>query len=393
MNQAVKNIAVLGSTGSIGRSTLAVVEMFPARFSVRALTARYNVRLLAEQVQRFQPELAVVYDEASAVELEKLLPGSTGVEIMSGEAGYRAAAEMNSVDTVVSAMVGAAGLLPTLAAVRTGKDIALANKETLVMAGDLVMQEALCSSSQIRPVDSEHSAIFQCICGNRREDLEKLILTASGGPFRNLPKKDFSSVTPEDALAHPTWQMGAKITIDSATLMNKGFEVIEAAHLFSVPSSCIEVVIHPQSIVHSMVSYRDGSVIAQMGVPDMKAAIAYSLSGPERLSMKIPSPDFADISKLTFEAPDTEKFPCLCLAARACESGGTLPAVLNAANEVAVEAFLKRKISFTQIPELIEHALESHGAGAADGIEQILEADRNARKTGLQWVEAHGRAA
>ncbi|MFO7839208.1 MAG: 1-deoxy-D-xylulose-5-phosphate reductoisomerase [Desulfosalsimonadaceae bacterium] len=386
----MKNISILGATGSIGRNALAVAEMFPQRFAVRALTAKNNIRLLAAQIEQFRPELAAVYEEAGARELKSMLDADISTEIMAGEAGYRAAATMECVDTVVSAMVGGAGLLPTLAAVRAGKELALANKETLVMAGELVMNEAARCKAAIRPIDSEHSAVFQCICGNRHEDVSKILLTASGGPFRNLSRQRFPLIGPQDALAHPTWQMGAKISIDSATLMNKGLEVIEASHLFAMPESRIQVVIHPQSIVHSMVCFQDGAVMAQMGVPDMKGAIAYALSGPERLPTQIPTPDFVDIHTLTFEPPDTGKFPCLELACRACESGGTMPAVLNAANEVAVDAFLNERIAFIQIPQLIEAALAAHERVAAPGVEAILEADRQARQSASQWVGRNG---
>lgn len=387
---AEKNITILGATGSIGRSTLAIAAMFPDRFRIRALTAKNNIDVLADQINRFNPDLAVIYESAGIDRLKSMLGPAVRTEIMSGKSGYEAAATLDSVDTVVSAMVGGAGLLPTLSAVRAGKQIALANKETLVMAGELVMAEAARCGAVIRPVDSEHSAIFQCICGNRRQDLARIFLTASGGPFRNLPRQRFPLITPKDALAHPTWQMGAKISIDSATLMNKGLEVIEAAHLFDVTRHEIEVVIHPQSIVHSMVAYTDGSVMAQMGLPDMKAAIAYALSGPERLATKIPVPDFTELNSLTFEAPDLEKFPCLELAFRACESEGTFPAVLNAANEVAVDAFLNEAVSFVQIPQLIESVLTAHERVAGPDMEAILEADQWARHAAWQWIAANG---
>jgi 1-deoxy-D-xylulose-5-phosphate reductoisomerase len=319
-----------------------------------------------------------------------MLPAGITTEIMAGAEGYEAAATASGVDIVVSAMVGGAGLIPTLAAVRAGKAVALANKETLVMAGDLVMKEAARFGSEIRPVDSEHSAVFQCICGNRRQDVKSLILTASGGPFRNLPRQRFPLITPGDALAHPTWEMGAKISIDSATLMNKGLEIIEAAHLFKMPRGAIEVVIHPQSIVHSMVAYTDGTVMAQMGLPDMKAAIAYALSGPERLPIELAAPDFTALNSLTFEKPDLAKFPCLALAGRACEAGGTMPAVLNAANEVAVAAFLDEAIGFIQVPQLIEAILAGHERIPDPDIEAILAADRQARQAGAEWVRENG---
>jgi len=287
---------------------------------------------------------------------------------------------------VVSAMVGAAGLLPTLAGIDAGKDIALANKETLVMAGEIVMTQAAQKGIRILPVDSEHSAIFQSFSGQRREDFHRIHLTASGGPFRNRPKADFADIRLEDALNHPTWQMGKKITIDSATLMNKGLEVIEAKFLFDVSQDCISVVIHPQSIVHSMVSYRDGSIIAQLGVPDMKGAIAYAISYPERLPLEQPLPDFSGIGALTFEEPDFDRFPCLKLAYQACEAGGTLPAVLNAANEIAVGVFLEKRISFVQIPEMIQETMSSHTVVNQPELSDILEADQWARATTLARV-------
>ncbi len=374
----MKYLSILGSTGSIGRNTLNIVKMFPERFAVSALAAKENTALLAEQIGQFSPEIAVVFDEQRAVELKKRLPARTRVEILYGEEGYQAAATHG--DMVVTAVVGASGLLPTLAAIDAGKDIALANKETLVMAGEIVMKRAADKGIKILPVDSEHSAIFQCLSGQRREDMDKILLTASGGPFLNRPKQDFDHIKPEDALRHPTWQMGKKISIDSATLMNKGLEVIEAKWLFDVSQDQIEVVVHPQSIIHSMVSYKDGSVIAQLGIPDMKGAIAYALSWPERLPLKQPVPDFAAIGGLTFQKPDIDRFPCLGLAFKACEQGGTLPAVLNAANEAAVYAFLDRRISFPDIPAMIEKVMERHTVVKNPSLADILEADKWARE-------------
>lgn len=382
----MQHLSILGSTGSIGRNTLQIIDMFPNRFSVKALTGKNNIRLLAEQVQRFDPDLAVVFTENDALKLKGMLPGGVRTEIMFGKDGYKAAAVHDQVGTVVSAMVGAAGLLPTLDAIDAGKQIALANKETLVMAGDIVMDRAKKNNVSIRPVDSEHSAIYQCLAGNRSQDLKKIFLTASGGPFRSLAANQFSSITPEDALAHPTWEMGKKISIDSATLMNKGLEMIEAKHLFGVTHNMIDVVIHPQSIIHSMVGYKDGSVIAQLGTPDMKGAIAYALSCPERLPLDMPVPDFPAIGALTFDAPDTKLFPCLALAYRACEDGGTMPCVLNAANEVAVDAFLNKRISFMQIPEVIKYTMANHEGIAVPDLADILEADEWARGTAAGWI-------
>ena len=383
----MKNLSILGSTGSIGRNALAIVEMFPERFSVKALSAKNNVALLAEQIKRFCPERVAVFDERRALELEKLLPSKTDVKIVHGKDSYRAIAIHGSVETVVIAVVGAVGLIPTLAAIDAGKTIALANKETLVMAGEIVMKRAALRGVKILPIDSEHSAIFQCLAGNRREDLDKIFLTGSGGPFLYRPRNEFAKIKPKDALNHPTWQMGKKISIDSATLMNKGLEAIEAKCLFGVSPDKIEVVIHPQSVIHSMVSYKDGSIFAQLGVPDMKGPIAYALSYPERLDLKQPLPDFASIGSFTFERPDFEKFPCLALAFKACEVGETLPAVLNAANEVAVEAFLKQRISFVKIPEVVRKTMEKRILVANPNLSDILEADRRARKQAEEIIE------
>ena len=376
----MKNISILGSTGSIGCNALKIADMFPHRFAVKALAAKNNISVLARQIERFCPEIVAVYDEATAVELKGMIPAGTGVEILFGKNGYKAAATHESVDLVVVAMVGAAGLLPTLSAITAGKNIALANKETLVMAGDIVIEQAELNDIAILPIDSEHSAIFQCIEGNRREDIDKIFLTASGGPFLNLPEKEFNKIKPEDALNHPNWNMGQKISVDSATLMNKGLEAIEAKCLFNVSQKMIEVVIHPQSVIHSMVSFKDGAVMAQLGIPDMKGAIAYAMAYPERLALKQPIPDFVSIGKLTFEKPDIKKFPCLALAYAACETGRTLPAVLNAANEVAVAAFLKNSLSFIRIPQIIEKTMAYHRVVSDPTLNDILEADQWARK-------------
>jgi 1-deoxy-D-xylulose-5-phosphate reductoisomerase len=386
-----KTLSILGSTGSIGTSTLAIASRFPERFRVRALAAKSNIDRLAVQIERFSPQLAVVIDKDRSRELEKRLPPHTNTEIAYGDEGYRQAATLDGVQMVVGAMVGAAGLLPTLAAVEAGKDVALANKESLVLAGELVMRKAAANGARVLPVDSEHSAIFQSLAGQRRSDVLKIILTASGGPFLNRQAQNFDSITPADALKHPNWSMGSKITIDSATLMNKGLEVIEAKWLFDVSQEQIEVLIHPQSIIHSMVAYRDGSIIAQLGVPDMKTAIAYALSYPQRLALDQPLPDFAAIGALTFQAPDTDRFPCLGLAFRACASGGTLPAVMNGANEVAVEAFLAGKLGFTAIAEAVKNTMDSHRQIETPDLPQILAADRWARQATETWIntQAH----
>jgi 1-deoxy-D-xylulose-5-phosphate reductoisomerase len=309
-----------------------------------------------------------------------MLPGGPPTEVLYGEEGYQAAAAMDGVDMVVGAMVGAAGLKPTLAAIAAGKDVALANKETLVMAGEAVMGQVAAKGVRLLPVDSEHSAIFQSLVGHRRSDLDKVLLTASGGPFRTRSADSFAAITLADALKHPNWTMGNKITIDSATLMNKGLEVIEAMWLFGLTEGELEVVVHPESIVHSMVAYRDGSVIAQMGIPDMKGAIAYALAYPERLPLAQPLPDFTALGALTFEAPDRERFPCLGLACEAASTGGTMPAVLNAANEIAVAAFLEQRIGFTGIPRVIEAVMAAHAVRNHADIEEIMAADRWARE-------------
>lgn len=381
----MKSLSILGSTGSIGTNALKIVEMFPDRFCVKVLAAKNNVSVLAGQIQKFSPDFAVVFDEKSADELKRITSNS-GVKILYGNDGYNAAASYEPVDMVIAAMVGSAGLMPTLSAIDAGKNIALANKETLVMAGEIVMKKAAEKNVKILPVDSEHSAIFQCIAGHRREDVDKILLTASGGPFLNLPPGDFKFIKPEDAMNHPTWEMGRKISIDSATLMNKGLEVMEAGHLFGVSLEDIEVIIHPQSVIHSMVSYKDGSIIAQMGIPDMKGAIAYAMSYPERLPLGQPLPDFKSIGSLTFQRPDTGKFPCLDLAFYAGKTGGTLPSVLNAANEVAVGAFLNKRLQFTDIPEVIRKTMEKHFVVANPALSDILESDLWARKIAVEQI-------
>jgi 1-deoxy-D-xylulose-5-phosphate reductoisomerase len=325
--------------------------------------------------------MAVVLDESAARKLKAILPNDIPTRILSGPGGYQAAASWEGVDQVVVAVVGAAGLMPTLSAIDAGKDIALANKETLVMAGDIVMARVAKAGIQLLPIDSEHSAIFQCLNGHRRDELRKIHLTASGGPFLNRPEETFKDIRPADALNHPTWQMGQKISIDSATLMNKGLEVIEARWLFNLSADQIDVVVHPQSVVHSMVSFQDGAVLAQLGIPDMRAAISYALSYPERLSLNLPSPDFPAIGALTFEKPDFQKFPCLTLAFDAVATGRTLPAVLNAANEVAVGAFLNSKIPFTAIPSVIRKTMDQHTIVNDPSLSDILDADQWARRT------------
>ncbi|BBO72549.1 1-deoxy-D-xylulose 5-phosphate reductoisomerase [Desulfosarcina alkanivorans] len=375
----MKSLSILGATGSIGANALDIISQFPDRFSVAALTAKTSVADLARQIRRFTPRLAAVVDADHASRLKSLLPSGLKVEIVHGEAGYVQAATCPDTDMVLGAMVGAAGLVPTLAAIEAGKDIALANKETLVMAGAIVMEAVAVHGVKLMPVDSEHSAIFQSLAGRGKNGVRQILLTASGGPFLNRPASQFDTITPQDALRHPNWSMGSKISIDSATLMNKGLEVIEARWLFDVDFDRIKVVVHPQSIVHSMVVYEDGAVIAQMGVPDMKGAIAYGLSHPHRLPLDVPAPDFARIGGLTFEDPDLERFPCLALAYRAGEQGGTMPAVLNAANEVAVAAFLEERLPYSGIYPVIDHTLNRHGGENGVDLGHIIEADRRAR--------------
>jgi 1-deoxy-D-xylulose-5-phosphate reductoisomerase len=387
----MKRLSILGSTGSIGCNTLKIVKKFPDRFQIVSLAAKTNVALMAEQIEQFKPGLAVMYDLKHAELLRQAIPAKQQVEILFGHEGYLKAASQNDADTVVTAVVGAAGLLPTLEAIEAGKHIALANKETLVMAGELVMKKALDSGINIFPVDSEHSAIFQCLEGHRKTDLKKILLTASGGPFLNWPKSDFERITPEDALNHPTWKMGKKITIDSATLMNKGLEIIEAKWLFDVAPEQIQVIVHPQSIIHSLVSYCDGSIIAQLSKPDMTGAIAYALSYPERLDMDSSFLSLPSLGALTFSEPDSEKFPCLSLAMEACRTGGTLPAVLNAANEKAVGFFLEDKIGFIQIPQLIEKVMNQHQVIPSPELDEILQSDQWARKTAEKVMGEFGR--
>jgi 1-deoxy-D-xylulose-5-phosphate reductoisomerase len=377
---AKKNLAVLGATGSIGCSTLDIVRQFPDRYRIVSLTAGRNVELLARQIAEFRPVLAAVLYEADRDRLRGLLPDDIKIELLWGESGMVEAASLSDADMVVTGVVGAAGLMPTLAAIEAGKPIALANKETLVMAGETVMARAAAAGVPILPVDSEHSAIYQCIGQHPRREVARLFLTASGGPFRTLAREQFSAIRPEDALKHPNWSMGAKITIDSATLMNKGLEFIEARHLFDMAPDKIEVVVHSQSIVHSMVGFVDGSVLAQLGIPDMKGPIGYALAYPERLPLQLGYPDFTALAKLTFEPPDLERFPCLALAFEACAGGGTLPAVLNAANEMAVSAFLERRIAFTDIHRVIRQTMERHIPQTRPSIEQICEADGEARQ-------------
>ena len=385
----MKRISILGSTGSIGRSTLSIVEKFPGRFRVVALAAGNNIDLLEKQVRRFSPSVVSVSGEAQAGLLKKRLDG-LGVGIFAGVEGMVRVAAADEADITVSAIVGTAGLVPTMAAIRAGKQVALANKEVLVTAGELVMAESRSRGAGILPVDSEHSAIFQCLQAGSNNEVRRLILTASGGPFRTWSRKDLEEVTPGQALKHPNWSMGKKITIDSATLMNKGLEVIEARWLFDVPPEKIRVLVHPQSIIHSMVEYQDGAVVAQLGMPDMKGPIAYALTYPERLADVSPDLDLARVGALTFEEPDTDRFPCLAYAFDALGEGGTMPAVLSAANEVAVGCFLEGKIGYGDIARVIRSTMDVHTPAPVRTVEDALTADLWARGEAERIIAACG---
>lgn len=371
-----KGISILGSTGSIGVNTLDVVRMHPDRFAVVSLAAGNNIALLGKQIDEFRPSFVSVADSAAASALKGSV--SVPVEVGFGIEGATRAAAFDGTQMCVSAISGAAGLLPTMAAIKAGVDIALANKETLVLAGSIVMEEVRKRNIRLLPVDSEHSAVYQSMAGHRPEDIKRIILTASGGPFLKTPLRDFPGITPEAALNHPRWKMGRKISIDSATLVNKGLEVIEARWLFNLPADKISVVIHPQSIVHSMVEYIDGSIMAQMGNPDMKGPIAYALSWPERIDSGTPALGFNGLS-LEFQDPEPERFPCLALVYDALRAGGTAPAVLNAADEVAVASFLEGRIPFTAICAVIREVMEGYGHKEIRNIEDVLEADKAAR--------------
>jgi len=391
---AVRRLVVLGSTGSVGEQTLAVAAAFPDRFRVVALAAGQNVEKLAAQVRRFEPTLVSVGSPASAEELRRRIPG-TRTRVVTGQEGLLAVA-VEPADLVVAALVGAVGLEPTLAAIRAGRDVALANKEVMVMAGALVLREVQARGVRLLPVDSEHSAIFQALAGQRREDVARLLLTASGGPFRTWPADRIARATVADALKHPNWSMGPKITVDSATLMNKGLEVIEARWLFDLPPERIDVVVHPQSIVHSLVEFIDGSVLAQLGIPDMRVPIAVALAHPERLPLDLPRLDLPKAERLDFEAPDPRRFPALELPYAALSGGEAAPAVLNASNEVAVAAFLEGAIAFPAIVATNAAVLEAHlgeaRGGAVRDLADVRAADAWARsqaraRLGLQTGE------
>ncbi len=379
---ASRNIAILGSTGSIGRSALDVIERLPGRFRVTYLTAHRNIDLLRKQINQFRPRGVVVREEGAAALLRESMDGTT--EILAGDEALLDIVSRDDVDIVLSSLVGFAGLKPTLRAVEAGKDVALANKETLVVGGALVMAKVHETGVRLLPVDSEHSAIFQCLQGEEIRNVDRLILTASGGPFLSLGTDQFDSITVAQALNHPTWRMGNKITIDSATLMNKGLEVIEACWLFGIPPDRIDVVIHPQSIIHSMVEFADGSVKAQMGMPDMRMPIQYALTYPERPPAPSPRLDFSSLREMTFLLPDTGKFQCLALAFRALMMGGTAPAVLNAANEVAVQMFLDGDLPFAGIPGIIRRALDAHTPAQAFTLQDLERIDAATRRSARQ---------
>ena len=373
-----QTVAILGSTGSIGTQTLDVIDRHSELFEVYALTAHSNIDLLVEQAKRYRPEVVAIADERHYKTLREALDGLP-IKVFAGADSICQIAAMSPIDTVVTAMVGYSGLLPTVRAIEAGKKIALANKETLVVAGELVTDLALRNRVDIVPIDSEHSAIFQCLVGENENSVEKLILTASGGAFRDTPKDDLRLATAADALRHPTWKMGAKITIDSATMMNKGFEVIEAHWLFDIPIDKIEVIIHPQSIVHSMVQFCDGSIKAQLGQPDMRHPIQYALTFPDRLDAQVERANLADIHQLTFEKPDYEKFRNLRLAYDALRRGGNIPCILNAANEVAVDAFLKGKIGFFAMSDIIEQTISETAFISSPTLDDYIATDREAR--------------
>jgi 1-deoxy-D-xylulose-5-phosphate reductoisomerase len=386
----MQTITVLGATGSIGTSTLNVLAQHPNDFSIYALTAHQNVHNMAKLCQQFQPKYAVVGTADHALILKKLLQEVSCItEILYGTEALESVAAAPEVDTVMSAIVGAAGLLPTLAAVKSGKRVLLANKEALVMSGALFMEAVSTHRAVLLPIDSEHNAIWQSLPDTRKtfsSEIEKIVLTASGGPFRQRSLNSFIHITPEEAIAHPNWSMGKKISVDSATMMNKGLEVIEAHYLFSAPPESIEVLIHPQSVIHSMVRYIDGSVIAELGCPDMRTPIAHALAYPQRISAGVKPLDLTIFTGLSFERPDMQRFPCLKLAYQALNAGGIMPAVLNAANEIAVEAFLNKQLTFTDISEAIDFTLSHTVNVAAENLEIILDADIHARNLTRSYI-------
>jgi len=389
----MKGICILGATGSIGVSTLDVVARHADLYKVVALTANTNIDALYEQCLEHHPEYVVVVDENSAQKFKEKLKNSivSDIKVLSGVKSLEYVATLDNVESVMAAIVGAAGLLPSLAAAKAGKTILLANKEALVMSGDIFMQAVAKSGAQLLPIDSEHNAIFQCMpagykSGMQTKQARRILLTASGGPFREMPIAQMAHVTPEQAVAHPNWDMGRKISVDSATMMNKGLEMIEACILFAMTPDQIQVVIHPQSVIHSMVDYVDGTVLAQMGNPDMRVPIAYSMAWPERFDSGVEPLNIFDVRRMDFEEPNLERFPCLRLAYQAINKGGTMPTVLNAANEIAVDAFLNEQIRFTDIPVIIAQCMEKFEVKPADTLDIILEADQQARLVSRQII-------
>jgi len=380
----MKKISLLGSTGSIGANVLDVIERNPEKFQILGMSAGSNVDLFAKQIRKFKPRVVALFDTKKIPILKERI-ADLDIEILSGEEGSVAVATLPEADMVVSGVMGSAGLLPAIHALKSGKNLALANKETLVIAGELVLREAQKTNSQIIPIDSEHSAIFQVLNGEKKERIKKIILTASGGPFRTFSFDQMEAVTVKDALNHPNWDMGAKITIDSSTMMNKGLEYIEAKWLFGV-STPVEIIVHAQSIIHSMIEFVDTSIVAQLGIPDMRVPIAYALSYPDRFECDLTSLDLATMGNLTFEAPDFERFPCLRLAIDAMEIGKTMPAVLNAANEIAVQAFLEEHISYKDIAELIQMVMQNHNPSPLKELQDVLIADRWAREETTKLV-------
>ncbi|MEQ1638336.1 MAG: 1-deoxy-D-xylulose-5-phosphate reductoisomerase [Methylococcales bacterium] len=390
----MKGLCILGATGSIGVSTLDVVERHPDKYKVIALTANTATEVLYEQCLKFRPEIVVMVDVIKAEVLQQQLAtaGLSSIKVLSGAESLQHVATLPNVDSVMAAIVGAAGLLPTLAAAKAGKTVLLANKEALVMSGAIFMQAVAESGAHLLPIDSEHNAIFQCMpsgyaAGHRAEQARRILLTASGGPFRCMPLEQLPEVTPAQAVAHPNWDMGRKISVDSATMMNKGLELIEACWLFDVPAQAIEVVIHPQSVIHSMVDYVDGSVLAQMGNPDMRTPIAHALAWPERFDSGVLPLNIFDVGRMDFERPDLERFPCLRLAYEAITAGGIMPTVLNAANEIAVDAFLNEHIRFTDIPVVIERCLQKFVVVEASSLEVVLATDAQAREISHQIIK------
>ena len=380
----MKKISLLGSTGSIGTNVLDVIERNPEKFQILSMSAGSNVDLFAKQIRKFKPRVVALFDTKKIPTLKEQI-ADLDIEILSGEEGTIAVATLPEADVVVSGVMGSAGLLPAMHALKAGKNLALANKETLVIAGELVLREAKKTNSQIIPIDSEHSAIFQVLNGEKKERIKKIILTASGGPFRTFSLGQMETVTVKDALKHPNWDMGAKITIDSSTMMNKGLEYIEAKWLFGV-NTPVEIIVHAQSIIHSMIEFVDTSIMAQLGIPDMRVPIAYALTYPDRFECDLPSLDLTTMGNLTFEAPDFERFPCLRLAIDAMEIGKTMPAVLNAANEIAVQAFLEELISYKDIAEIIHMVMQNHNPSPLKELQDVLIADRWAREETTKLV-------